>query len=139
MDEPLNAAKPSVPAMARVPAGQLMSEIGAAERDGEEEAQRRSLAIHLRWLRALCELEAAKVVAGRRVGRAGEKAGEGFKLPDIVPLCSLKIRIVMSVIMRRRRSLIGLSLIAGPVLRLECWIPRPWGRDRSRHSLSISW
>jgi hypothetical protein len=38
-----------------------MGEVGAAERDGEEEAQRRGLRIHLRWLRGL--LIGAKVHA----------------------------------------------------------------------------
>jgi hypothetical protein len=58
-----------------VRAGQLMAEVGTAERDGEEEAQRRGLRIHLRGMRALLdlrELEAADVVAGRAVGRAAE-------------------------------------------------------------------
>jgi len=64
-----------------------MGEVGAAERDGEKEAQRRGLCIHLRGLRALldlCELEAADVVAGRSVGRAAEKSGKGLNMPDIV-------------------------------------------------------
>src|SRR4029077_10408581 len=72
-----------------VRAGQLMSEVGAAERDGEEEAQCRGLPIHLRWLRALLDLrklEAADVVAGRRVGGAAEKSGKGLDIPDIVAL-----------------------------------------------------
>src|SRR5215470_4067066 len=72
-----------------VRAGQLMGEVGAAERGGEKEAQRRGLGIHLRWLRALldlCELETADVVAGRSVGRAAEKAGKGLDLSDIVAL-----------------------------------------------------
>src|SRR5215468_9150133 len=58
-----------------VRAGQLMGEVGAAERDSEEEAQRRGLRIHLRWLRTLldlCELEAADVVAARGIGGAAE-------------------------------------------------------------------
>ena len=62
-----------------VRAGQLMGEVSAAERDGEEEAQRRGLCIHLRWLRALldlCELEAADVVATRGIGGAAEKSGK---------------------------------------------------------------
>jgi hypothetical protein len=45
---------------------------GAAECDGEKEAQRRGLPIHLRGLRALLhlrELEAADIVAGRSLGR----------------------------------------------------------------------
>src|SRR5580700_5854365 len=44
-----------------------MGEVGAAERDGEEEPQGRSLRIHLRWLPTLLDLrklEAADVVAG---------------------------------------------------------------------------
>ena len=59
-----------------VRARQLMGKVGAAERDGEEEAQRRGLHIHLRWLRTLIDLrklEAADVVARRGVGRAAEK------------------------------------------------------------------
>src|SRR6516164_11459739 len=70
-----------------VRASQLMGEVGAAERDGEEEAQRRSLRIHLRWLCALLDLrqlEAANVVAGRGVGRAAEKSGKGLNMPDII-------------------------------------------------------
>src|SRR5215471_19404355 len=70
-------------------AGQLMGEVGAAERDGEEEAQRRGLPIHLRRLRALLDLdklEAADVVAGRSGGRAAEKASKGLNIPDIVAL-----------------------------------------------------
>src|SRR5215475_7947200 len=57
----------------------MMGEVGAAERNGEEEAQRRGLPIHLRWLRTLLDLrklEAADVVAGRSVGRAAEKSGK---------------------------------------------------------------
>jgi hypothetical protein len=66
-------------------AGQLMGEVGAAEK----EAQRRSLAIHLRRLRALLdlgELEAADIVTGRRVGGAAEKFGKSLNIPDIVAL-----------------------------------------------------
>src|SRR5208283_941084 len=72
-----------------VRAGQLMGEVGAAERDGEEEAQRRGLRIHLRWLRTpfdLRKLEAADVVAGRGIGRAAKKSGKGLDVPDIVVL-----------------------------------------------------
>src|SRR5262252_11153572 len=68
-------------------AGQLMGEVGAAERDGEEEAQCRGLPIHLRWLRALLDLrklEAADVVAGCGVGRAAEKSGKGLDMSDII-------------------------------------------------------
>jgi hypothetical protein len=68
-------------------AGQLMGEVGAAERDGEKEAQCRGLGIHLRWLRPLLdlrELEAADVAASCSVGRAAEKAGKGLNMPDIV-------------------------------------------------------
>jgi hypothetical protein len=57
-------------------AGQLMGEVGAAERDGEEKAQGRSLRIHLRWLRPLLDLrklEAADVVAGRSIGASGRE------------------------------------------------------------------
>jgi hypothetical protein len=59
-------------------AGQLMGEVGAAERDGEKEAQRRRLCIHLRWLRALRDLETTDIVAGRSVRRAAEKAGKSL-------------------------------------------------------------
>jgi hypothetical protein len=70
-------------------ASQLMGEVGAAERDGEEEAQGRSLRIHLRRLRPLLnlrKLEAADVVAGRGVGRAAEKSGKSLNMPNIVVL-----------------------------------------------------
>src|SRR6516225_4182782 len=73
-----------------VRAGQLMGEFGAAERDGEEEAQRRGLRIHLRWLRTLldlCELEAADVVTAGGIGGAAEKSGKGLDMPDMVVLC----------------------------------------------------
>ena len=72
-----------------VRAGQLMGEVSAAERDGEEEAQRRGLRIHLRWLRTLLDLrklEAADVLAARGIGRAAEKSGKGLDLPDILVL-----------------------------------------------------
>src|ERR1700759_4958062 len=72
-----------------VRAGQLVGEVGAAERDGEEEAQRRGLRTHRRWLHTLldlCELEAADVVAARGIGGAAEKPGKGFDVPDIVVL-----------------------------------------------------
>src|SRR5262245_50288222 len=72
-----------------VRAGQLMGEVGAAESNGEEEAQRRGLPIHLRRLRALLDLrklEAADVVAGRSVGGAAEKSGKGLNILDIVAL-----------------------------------------------------
>src|SRR3984957_21160801 len=45
---------------------QLMGEVGAAERDGEEEAQGRSLCIHLRWLRALLDLRKLETADRRR-------------------------------------------------------------------------
>ena len=64
-----------------------MGEVGSAERDGEKEAQRRGLRIHLRWLRTtldLRKLETADVVAGCSVGRAPEKAGKSLNMPDIV-------------------------------------------------------
>jgi hypothetical protein len=66
-----------------------MGKVGAAECDCEEEPQRRGLRIHLRRLRALLdlqELKAADVVAGRGVGGAAEKSGEGLDMPDIVVL-----------------------------------------------------
>jgi len=57
----------------------LMGEVGAAERDGEEEAQRRGLSIQLRvaarTMLELRELEAGDVVAGRSVGGVAEKSG----------------------------------------------------------------
>ena len=73
-----------------VRAGQLMGEVGAAERYGEKEAQRRGLGIHLRWLRTLldlCQLEAADVVATRGIGGAAEKSGKGLDMPDVVVMC----------------------------------------------------
>jgi hypothetical protein len=72
-----------------VRAGQLMGEVSAAKRDGEEEAQRRGLRVHLRGLRTLldlCELKAADVVAARGIGGASEKSGKGRDLPDILVL-----------------------------------------------------
>ena len=72
-----------------VRAGQLMSEVSAAERNGEEEAQRRGLRVHLRGLRTLldlCQLKAADVVAARGIRRAAEKSGKGLDLPDILVL-----------------------------------------------------
>src|SRR6516164_6185078 len=72
-----------------VRAGQLMGEVGAAERDGEKEAQRRGLCIHLRWLLRwlrtlldLCQLETADIVAARGIGGAAEKSGKGLDMPD---------------------------------------------------------
>ena len=67
-----------------------MGEVGAPERDGEEEAQRRGLRIHFRGLRTLldlCELEAADIVAVRSIGGPAEKSGEDLDMPDIVVLC----------------------------------------------------
>jgi hypothetical protein len=55
----------------------------------KKKPQRRGLRIHLRRLRALLDLQklkAADVVAGRGVGRAAEKSGEGLDMPDIVVL-----------------------------------------------------
>ena len=66
-----------------------MGEVGAAECDGEEEAQRRGLGIHLRWLRTLLDLrklEVADIVTGRGIGRAAEKSGKDLNMPDIVVL-----------------------------------------------------
>jgi hypothetical protein len=54
-----------------------MDKVGRAYRDGEKEARRRGLGIHLWRLRVLldlCKLEAADIVAGHSVGRAAEKA-----------------------------------------------------------------
>ena len=101
-------------ACADVRARKLVGKVGAAQCDSEEEAQRRRLRIHLRRLCALLDLgklEAANVVAGRGVGRAAE-TGKGLDMPDIVVLRLVaEARTVMSAIMRRRRSLIGLLLI----------------------------
>ena len=72
-----------------VRARQLMGEISAAERDGEEETQRRSLRIHLRGLRALLDLrklKAADVVTARCIRRPAEKSGKGLDLPDVLAL-----------------------------------------------------
>jgi len=94
-----------------------MGEVGRAERDDDKNTQCRGLAIHLRRLRPLldlCELETANVVGDRSFGRAAQKTGKGCDMSDMLALVlSLKVRIVMSAIMRRRRSLIGLSLIEG--------------------------
>jgi len=66
-----------------------MGKISTAKRDGEEEAQRRGLRIHLRWLRTLLDLrklEAADVIAARGIGRAAEKSSKGLDLPDVLVL-----------------------------------------------------
>jgi hypothetical protein len=44
---------------------EIARDVGSAERDGEEEAQRRGLGIHLRWLRALLDLYQPKISAYR--------------------------------------------------------------------------
>jgi hypothetical protein len=78
----------------------------------------------------LRKLEATDVVAGCSVGRAAEKFGKGLNMPDIVvPVFSLKVRTVMSAIMRRRRSLIGLSLIEGSCPEVGVLDPQSSGRD----------
>ena len=121
----------------------LGGKVGAAQCDSEEEAQRRRLRIHLRRLCALLDLgklEAANVVAGRGVGRAAEKPGKGLDMPDIVVLRLVaEACTVMSAIMRRRRSLIGLLLIGRPVLRLSAGPLDPQDGTLSRHRVSISW
>src|SRR5438128_1785690 len=111
-----------------------MGEVGAAKRDGEEEAQRRGLGIHLRWLRALLDLrklKAADVVAGRSVGRAAEKSGKGLDLPDIVAL-----RLVAEGPDRHVRDQAAAKIADRlvthrrlPVLRLEFGTPQSSGRD----------
>ena len=66
-----------------------MGQVGATARDAKEEAQCGCLRIHLRWLRALRDLlglEAADVVAARRVRRAAEELGKGLDVPDIIVL-----------------------------------------------------
>src|SRR5258708_6965931 len=113
-------------------AGQLMGEVGAADRDSEEEAQRRGLGIHLRWLCTLldlCELEAADVVASRSVGRAAEKVGKCLDLPDIIAL-----RLVAEApdghVRDQAAAKIADRLVTHrrlPVLRLECWTPQSSG------------
>jgi hypothetical protein len=66
-----------------------MGKVGTTERDGEKEAQRRGLGIHLRRLRALLDLrklKAANVAAGRSIGRAAKKAGKGRNGSNILTL-----------------------------------------------------
>ncbi len=70
-------------------AGQLVGEVDTAKCDGKEEAQRRGLRIHLRWLGAignLFGLEAADVIAGRRVRRAAEELGKCLDVADTIVL-----------------------------------------------------
>ncbi len=91
LDQPSDLLRSKYPRqLARiVRARQLMGEVSAAERDAEEEAQRRGLRVHLRRLRTLldlCELKAADVVAARGIGGATEKSGKGLDLPDILVL-----------------------------------------------------
>ena len=60
-----------------VHAGEMAGELGAVQRDPEEEAQRRGRAVQRRRLRAALgqmHLEAAQVLGRRRVGRAAEEA-----------------------------------------------------------------
>src|SRR5262249_3546673 len=127
-----------------VRAGQLMGEVGAAERDGEEEAQRRGLPIHLRRLRALLDLrqlEAADVVAGRSVGRAAEKSGKGLNIPDIIAL-----RLVAEGPDRHVCDHTG-AKIADRLVTHRRLLSSDWSLEPSnpqdgrppRHRLSISW
>ena len=69
--------------------GELVGEVGAPQRDGEEEAQRRGLRVHPRRLRSLLHLmglEAAQIIPGRGVRRAPEELGKRFDVADIVGL-----------------------------------------------------
>ena len=72
-----------------VRARQLVDQIGPAERDGEEKAQGRRLAVHLGRLRTpfgLMQLEAPEIIGGRGVGRASEEQGQRLDMADIVVL-----------------------------------------------------
>ena len=106
-------------------ASEMAGELGAVQCDAEEEAQRRGRAVQRRRLHTALgqmHLEAAHILCRCRLGRTAEELGEAFDMPDIVVLglFSPNWRTAMSSSMRRRRSLMGFSLIGGaPVLRLE--------------------
>jgi hypothetical protein len=66
---------------------QVAGELGAVQRGGEEEAQRRGRAVEGRRLHATLgqvHLVAAHIVGRGRVGRAAEEAGESLDVADIV-------------------------------------------------------
>src|SRR5262245_60488436 len=65
----------------------MAGELGAVQRGGEEEAQRRGRAVQRRRLHPTLgqmHLVAAYIVGRRRVGRAAEEAGESLDMADIV-------------------------------------------------------
>src|SRR5262249_10198516 len=67
--------------------GKVSSNIRPIERHSEEEAQRRNRPVHGRWPHAgppLMQLETAKILSRRRIGRAAEKGCESLDLTDIV-------------------------------------------------------
>jgi hypothetical protein len=95
----------------------MAGEFGTIQRDAEEEAQRRGRAVQRRRLHAGLDqmhLEAAHVLRRCRAGAAAEESGEGLDVADIVVAgLSPNLRTAMSSSMRRRRSLMGFSLIEG--------------------------
>ena len=100
----------------------MPGEFGAVERGGEEEAQRRGRAVERRRLHAALgqmHLEAAHILCRCRVGRASQELGKHRDVADIVVAGLLaELRTAMSSSMRRRRSLVGLSLIGGSCLEV---------------------
>ena len=70
-------------------AGDLMGEVNAAAGNGEEEAQRRGLRVHLRRLGTLGNLiclKTAQIIAGNRIGRAAKELRQRLDMLDIVVL-----------------------------------------------------
>ena len=106
-----------------VHAGQMAGELGAVERGAEEETQRRGRAVERRRLHAALgqmHLEAAHVLGRCRVGRAAEKLGKASRHGGYsrAGSSSPNLRTAMSSSMRRRRSLMGFSLIGGSCLEV---------------------
>ena len=70
-------------------ARELGREIGAAERDREQEAQRDRRTVHGRRLHAglgLVDLIAAQVLGGCCIRRAAQELGKGLDVADIIVL-----------------------------------------------------
>ena len=115
-------------------ASELVREIGAAERDGEEEPQRRGLAVHFGRLGAFCdllELEPSQIVSRDCLGRAAEKPSKGLDMTDIVVLRLLAelpdshvlkhaaAQIADGLIAHRRAPGLEVEVLDQPILRTE--------------------
>ena len=72
-----------------IDARELLREIGAPERDGNEKTQRHGRGVHARWLHAafdLMHLIAAQIFSRRRLQRTTEELGKVGDVADIVGL-----------------------------------------------------